>query len=63
MKGERRGITCSKGPQVGIEPVATVAKTEPLYMGHMLYQVSYPGGPERLHFKPEAWGLKDIYQT
>lgn len=29
---ETRGMTCSKGPQVGFEPWATVARTEPFYM-------------------------------
>lgn len=31
--------------QVGIEPVASEVRTEPLYMGLLLNQVSYPGVP------------------
>ena len=38
-------MTCSKRPQVRIETAAAVARTEPLYMGRTLYQVSYPGAP------------------
>ena len=32
-RGERGGTTCSKGPHVGVEPAAVVARTDPLYMG------------------------------
>lgn len=36
-------MTCSKGPQIGIKPWAAAARTQPLYMGHMLrvYTVYY----------------------
>ncbi len=30
-------MICSKGPKGGIEPVAAAARTQPLYMGHLLY--------------------------
>ncbi len=36
----REGITCSKGPQGGIKPGEAVARTQPLYMGHQLSQLS-----------------------
>lgn len=35
------GMTCSKWPQVGLEPWAAAARSGPPYMGHMLYQLSY----------------------
>lgn len=35
---------------VGVEPTATVTRTEPLDMGCMLYHLSYPGTPSQLHF-------------
>ena len=38
---ERVGVTCSKWPQVGLEPWAAAARSGPPYMGHMLYQLSY----------------------
>ena len=31
-RGKRGGMTCSKGPQVGDEPTATVPRTKPFYM-------------------------------
>ncbi len=40
---EREGITCSKGPQGGIEPGNLAARTQPLYMGRPLYRPSYQG--------------------
>lgn len=39
-RGERGGMTCSKGTQVRTEPAATAARTKPLYMGLTLYQES-----------------------
>ncbi len=39
--GERGGMTRSKGPQGGIKPMATAARTKPLYMGRLLYQLSH----------------------
>jgi len=29
-------MACGRGPQVGKEPVATAARTQPMYMGHLL---------------------------
>ncbi len=40
-RGERGGMTRSKGPQCGIERMAAAARTKPLYMGHLLYQLSH----------------------
>ncbi len=34
----------------GIEPIAAVARTQPLYMGRLLYQLSYQGAPITLCF-------------
>lgn len=36
----REGMTCRKVPQVGIVPLATVARPQPLYKGRPLYQMS-----------------------
>ncbi len=44
-RGEKEGMTCSKEPQSGIEPDVAGARTNPLYMGHLLYQLSYRGTP------------------
>lgn len=41
MMGRKRGDDCSKGPQVGYKPWATAARTQPLYMVHTLYQLSF----------------------
>ena len=40
--GERGGMSCSKGPQVGIEPAAAAAaaRSDPLYMRPTLYALS-----------------------
>ncbi len=38
---ERERMTCSKGPQGGIEPVATAARTRPLCMGRLLFRLTY----------------------
>ncbi len=35
-EGKREEMTCSKGPQGGIEPAAAAARTQPLYMGRLL---------------------------
>ena len=36
MKGESEGgMTCSKGPQVGVEPATAVLRNKPLYMPSM----------------------------
>ncbi len=35
------GMVRSKGPQRGIKPVATAARTQPLCMGHPLHHLSY----------------------
>ena len=43
MGWERGGMTCSKWPQVRHEPWAAAVRTKPLYMGSMLYQLSYRG--------------------
>lgn len=44
--GERDGeVTCSKGPQVILEPRAATRKTWAPYMGHTLYQPSSCGSP------------------
>lgn len=34
---EREGMTCSKEPQVGLDTWAAAARTQPLYMGRLLY--------------------------
>ncbi len=34
-------MTCSKGPQGGIKPVAAALRTQPLFMWRALYQLSY----------------------
>ncbi len=39
--GDREGMTCSTGPQGGIEPTVGAARTQPLYMRRPLYLVSY----------------------
>ncbi len=41
--GEREGMTCSKETQGRIEPRVTAGRTQPLYMGHLRYQLSYQG--------------------
>ncbi len=38
-------MTCSKGPQGGIERRAAAVKTQLLYMGRLLYQLSYQDAP------------------
>ena len=40
-RGER-GMTFSKGPQVGAEPRPAASRTEPPYMGACSKKVSYP---------------------
>ena len=46
--GERDGeVTCSKEPQVILEPRATAGKTWSPYMGHTLYQPSHCGSPSQ----------------
>ena len=40
---EGGGMTRSKGLQVAVEPTATAEDSQPPYMGHTLYQLSYPG--------------------
>ncbi len=37
------GMTCSKVPQGGHEPVAAAARTLPLHIGHPLHQMSHHG--------------------
>ena len=44
-RGDRGGMTCSKGLQIRIELAAAVARIEPLYMGRTLYELSYPAAP------------------
>ncbi len=49
-EGKRDGRTCSKGPQGGIEPMATATRSQPLYMGCLLYHQSYKGAPWHHNF-------------
>ena len=42
---EREGMTCCKGPRGGIEPLAAAARSQPLYMGCLLCQVSGSSTP------------------
>ena len=41
LRDDRKGggLTCSKGPQVKLEPQATAARTKLLHIGHLLYQL------------------------
>lgn len=39
----------AKGPQIRIKPRAAEGRPEPLYMGHMLYQVSYQATLKCVH--------------
>ncbi len=48
-------MTCTKGPQVGIERRATAAMTHPLYMGHPRCQLSYHFKNEMKHFIIKTW--------
>lgn len=41
-KGMRKeDMTSSRGPRVGLEHSAAAARTQPIYVGYMLYQLSY----------------------
>lgn len=40
-----RGHETQQGLQVRVEPMATATRTQPLYMGYQLYQLSYQGAP------------------
>ena len=48
LKGQLKGnrMKCSKWPQVRLEPWA--ARTQPLYMGHKLSQLTYCGIPNQV---------------
>ena len=37
---EREGVTQQMVPGLGVEPGSTAARTKPLYMGRLLYQLS-----------------------
>lgn len=38
------GVTFRKEPQVGFDPWASAARTEPLYMGHTPTELNYTPG-------------------
>ncbi len=48
-KTERRNDT-QQIARGGIKPAATAARAQPLYMGHPLYQLHYPGDPLVVNF-------------
>ena len=67
---DRGGVTCSRWPQVGLQPRAAAARTKPLYMGHTLYQQSYRGALKSCIFddmsrnlQPYLWWPKLAFQT
>ncbi len=47
-KGEREGMTCSTGQYGENKPGAIAARTQPLYMWHPLYLLSYLGTSDHL---------------
>ncbi len=41
-------MTCSEGPQGGIEPMTAAVSIQPLLMGRLLYQLSHQMPPDKV---------------